>query len=292
MSEFHPCEIGALFALYDILNDDDEEIRDLGACVVSSLLNTSLVPLAASEALAARLMSSFGSTNTLLYPVICRITGSLTRREYAIQERTIVVAYELDSASEQLCEALKEDDALFVEEEQNLFIDEVREARLWSNLFGDAYAKSVAAGNPKVEVMSGLLSWTLDGLDELVHLTEKEDGPAGWSSKAQVFACCMRLLIVANTLLDAVMAPKALYQGPLVKEGEMVLDGYTASRIFTSMDTILMLGTENHIHPLLLSEISGQSFFTISEKERVAAALPKSTAFLRLRESGQQRHNP
>lgn len=107
--------------------------------------------------------------------------------------RTVGQAYSptlaLTPADDLVKEALNFDDSLFAAEEQNLFIDEIRETSRWS--------RALTAQN------EGLKSWVEQGLDSLLRLvdekkgTDDEDGPLGWMSDQHVFAICARVVLCA-----------------------------------------------------------------------------------------------
>jgi len=187
-------------ALYDSLNDDDDEIRDLSAKSTSSLLKKSLLPLSARAELAELINQLHNKHPLYISEILCRVTG--TDALHASKSETMFAS--LEPAEAQLLKALKEDDSLFVEEKQNLFIDEVRETQLWCEIFEkvcieDRNAKSV--DNLWTGLPIDFIGWVLDGLKALNKLLETEDGALGWTSKPPVFAICMRIILCANAVL-------------------------------------------------------------------------------------------
>jgi hypothetical protein len=95
---------------------------------------------------------------------------------------------------------LREDDALFVEEEQNLFIDEVREVKLWSGVFQNLPQETLESTEARPSPLLLLAQWAIEGLLEL-HEIHKKDGPLGWTSSPAAFAIFMRISACTNTLL-------------------------------------------------------------------------------------------
>jgi hypothetical protein len=94
-----------------------------------------------------------------------------------------------------LTQALDFDDSLFAEEEQNLFVDEIRESKRFLPVF-----HKLRLGEEE-EVYQGLVSWATDGLETLVrHAGEKEDGPLGWTADQHVFAVSARVILSAVAL--------------------------------------------------------------------------------------------
>jgi hypothetical protein len=89
---------------------------------------------------------------------------------------------------------MKFDDSLFVIEEQNLFVDEVRETQRWVSVY-----KSLAweSNNPCLEALT---SWTSEGLEAMQSLVSQEDGPLGYGSKPEVFAILSRVIRASAAL--------------------------------------------------------------------------------------------
>lgn len=225
----------SLLALYDTLNDDDDEIREAGANVVSQILGSHQAPLAASEKLLNWLHQQFGRTKAFCTAVICRITN-INGQNFNV----------LESAEQQLVAAMLDDDSLFVEEEQNLYIDEVREAMAWTSLL-------VIADVPSSDKeTSQLSSWALEGLLTLTRLAETEDGPYGWSSKPRVFAICMKVILVAK----AIIVRYDKDPGMEVTD-DSARDGTLKGKpLQDAAQCLLEVGYRNNLHPVLLDELA------------------------------------
>lgn len=235
-SEVLPC----LIALYDTLNDDDDEVRELGAQIVSSIVGKPLIPLAACEEFAEWLRLKYPRDQMFSWNVICRITGS--------DEFIFHGAYAgLCSPEDQLTAAMKQDDALFVEEEQNLFIDEVREAKLWSSVLSKdlKVLQAEKSGEYQWQQYSHLAKWILNALRQLNIIMEKNDGPLGWTSKPSMFATCVRILFGANVLLES--------KNTLPENISRIL---SQNEISEALSVFKDLGEKNDIHPILLSKVS------------------------------------
>lgn len=233
-TEILPC----LIALYDTLNDDDDEVRELGAQIVSSIVGKPLIPLAACEEFAEWLRLKYPQDQMFSWNIICRITGS--------DEFIFHGAYAgLCLPEDQLSAAMKQDDALFVEEEQNLFIDEVREAKLWSEVLSREFKALQTNGSTESywQQYSHLSKWILEALQKLNILMEKGDGPLGWISKPSMFASCIRILLSANTLLESTLS-------------EGISQILHQKEIREAMNLFKELGQKNDFHPSLLSKVS------------------------------------
>ncbi|KAI0128637.1 putative death-receptor fusion protein-domain-containing protein [Xylariales sp. AK1849] len=191
--ETTPCShLPWLLALYDALNDDDVEIRDIAATATAPILRKSLVSMEAGSRLLVWLRQHYRHTDEFRTHVICRMIGHAV-----ICDRiTDAVLGHWVSAEAQLAAAMQFDDSLFVVEEQNLYIDEVREAQRWRDAFRDlSYPQDDA-------VLEALVDWTTQGLRTLSGLAEKDDGPLGWTSKPEVFAICSRIVISGAALAE------------------------------------------------------------------------------------------
>lgn len=211
-------------ALYDVLNDDDDEVRHVGSAAARSLLGRLLVPVEAANALLTWLSEMFKDSSTFRGIVAARMVGS---------HGTLDASVEWKSAEEQLNMALTFDDALFVIEESNLFVDEVREAKRWSRVFASLSWSSTD------ESLVKLNSWVAGGLNQLSQLTSKSDGPLGWASTPEVFAISYRLLLASPTIfyngqasgeLENARTGMQTAMSILEEQGKDVLSGFLHTR--------------------------------------------------------------
>lgn len=211
-----------LLALYSALVDDDEEVRDVAAAAAALVVSEPrgeagaaprpLVAVDAADALLAWLRRRFGRTNEFRAYAACRLAGDpVVAVDIGVQD---LAAWA--SPDGQFAEALTVDESLFAVEEQNLFVDEVRETERWAGLFGDLewdWDEVEQADGTFARVLmmdsslSALRSWTRRALECLAgHVAEGDDGPLGWASGPDAFALCHRVLVcgrVLSTLLEA-----------------------------------------------------------------------------------------
>ncbi|KAI1460734.1 putative death-receptor fusion protein-domain-containing protein [Annulohypoxylon moriforme] len=196
-----------LLALYDALNDDDNEIRAAAALAAAPLLsNQRLVSIEAGHRLLQRLVTWYGMVDEFEAYVVCRMIGHTPT--YTLNESVAPTTGLLSAwvpASVQLAEAMRFDDSLFVVEEQNLYVDEVRESRRWNNVFSSLPPHSSSSPSSPSVAEATLSQWIIEGLQTLTQLTRSEgrDSQLGWTSKPEVFAICARILMGGMTLLDA-----------------------------------------------------------------------------------------
>lgn len=180
-----------LVALYDTLNDDDEEVRDLGSVAFKHVTGVALVPIEAASRLLHWLALSFGNEPEFHSIIASRIIGHA-----AISGRisTAAASAQWTPASTQLTAALQFDDSLFAVEEQNLFVDEVRETKRWVEM-SDSISWTGGVLQDGGGILARLSEWVSDGLAKLQSVvTENEDGPLGWASDAHVFAIATRII--------------------------------------------------------------------------------------------------
>ncbi|KAI5286995.1 hypothetical protein KEM54_006317 [Ascosphaera aggregata] len=183
--------------LYDLLNDDDEKIRNVAAGIVSWVLTDELEsdgkgvrllnPPAASEEFTHFLFEAFADSNQLFLQACNRMVGVNN------------VVMELPSVEQLLQSFCHTSTALFEEEKQNLFIDAVRDSNRWSRKLHYLYSTAMDE-----EVLYRLFRWAWDGLESLtaVVLECETDGVLGLSSKSDVFALGMKVLYTARAMLQ------------------------------------------------------------------------------------------
>lgn len=237
-----------LLALYMTLVDDDEEVREIGALATSFVLAehaTSPQPLVAvdaADALLAWIQRHFGQTNEFRAYVACRMVGDpVVAIDIGVQDLS-----SWTTAEKQFSEALIVDESLFVVEEQNLFIDEVRETERWAELFRklefdfDEETEEESGSIKRVLMMDSSLSalkeWTEGALAVLAQQVTFDDGPLGWASSPAAFALCHRVLVCGSVLSELL--------GPENKT------------IVTLLQQIAETGRKSRVHGLLLSKLT------------------------------------
>ncbi|KAJ4414202.1 hypothetical protein N0V85_003254 [Neurospora sp. IMI 360204] len=204
-SSWSPAFLPALSALYDALIDDDDEVRDLASAAAAPVVGQQMVPPSAADRLAVWMSETFFGEEEFHDHLVFRLTTGNSPPVAGKDE-------ELTSVAEQLLTALQFDDSLFATEEQNLFIDEVRETRRWQReLIARASASTGSSDIVSKPAFAKLSKWTEEGLKYLVRLVrENDDGPLGWTSDQHVFAACARVLLCAVAVVRVVGAELAV----------------------------------------------------------------------------------
>ncbi|KAI1437764.1 putative death-receptor fusion protein-domain-containing protein [Xylaria sp. CBS 124048] len=202
VSQIHPAHLPWLLALYDALTDDDVEVREAAAEAASPILGRDLVPVEAAARLSCWLATHFAHEYSFLAHVVGRMVGHdfSCASFVSIYVQSGAVGQDWMPAKAQLEEAMRFDNSLFVVEEHNQYIDEVREAKRWRDVFLSLDSSRGVSAN------EALAKWTLAGLRTLTQIVQSEsanasDGPLGWTSKPQVFAICARILTCASALV-------------------------------------------------------------------------------------------
>jgi hypothetical protein len=243
--------------LYNSLNDDEEDIRDLAAKTVSSILEISLAPPSACEEFVNWLQKVYSSSPQFSWNIICR----MTRTAWATPYNPRIAR--LEPAKVQFEEALEEDDALFVEEEQNLFIDEVKELGLWTGLFLEV--PSEVFKTPRVDdhesfMLQDFAAWVADAVS-MLNKTTTRGGPLGWTSKSLGFTAAIRVLRCANAFLnyyDKYFRTSSSGNPPREQRFlHMGLNSHVENIIF-ELQNFCRETLNNNTHPLLIQELRGQ----------------------------------
>ncbi|KAI0481685.1 putative death-receptor fusion protein-domain-containing protein [Xylaria cf. heliscus] len=259
-SQISKAHLPWLLALYDALTDDDVEVREAAAEAAGPILGLALVPVEAGARFLRWLTACFGNEYDFLMHVVGRMIG----HNFGSSSFVTIGAIESGSgeangpgwipAKAQLTEAMRFDDSLFVVEEHNQYIDEVREAKRWTDVF--LSSDSATAKDARGKASQALAEWTLTGLRALTEIAQSEsavagDGPLGWTSKPQVFAICARILICASALAELKSnLGQAHNQGEENKEKEASI--YTDVSEELSRFWNLGRGDGERVHGLLL----------------------------------------
>lgn len=187
--------------LYDMLNDDDEELRDLAAGTASWVLSYSSVssntavavgPLNASSLLARFITEHYSDSVQLARRVIRYLTGQEPRISGSDAQTNLV------SVSNLALEYYQDSTVLFVEEKQNLFIDEVREVNVWSRAL--SHLDRSAWPETLVRQISTWVSEGLEHMTEFVSQDAGQDGLLGWTSKPESFTLGVRVIGLSSAL--------------------------------------------------------------------------------------------
>lgn len=222
--------LNLMLVTYGALNDDDDEIRDLAAKVTTRVITgpryyngiPDVVPLVASQRLAEYLAKTHRDSHDLCKEAIHRVMSS----DGSVSPLDI------------LQQAQKDSTVLFVQEKQNLFIDDVRELDIWSHVLHELSDDAVTRGDAAF-----FSEWVWSGLTVFMGAARAQrDGPLGWVSKPEVFVMGMRLINGAEVLLHwrRRRSRKGLFSG---------------SRVRRMLQEFADIGEANEMHGLWLERI-------------------------------------
>lgn len=190
-----PLLLALCFILYDLLNDDDDDIRSLAAHATSNLLRaqgnpklSDSVPLLTTHRLAKFLSKTFNTSNDLYTEAMRRLTATPSPTRLF----TTPVADHLEDAR-------LEDTSLFAREKQNLYFDPVLDAVYWSRiLLALPPLKSATEFHihdlARHFVRPGIFAFTQTARSEV-------DDALGWTSKPEVFALGMRVFCASEVVV-------------------------------------------------------------------------------------------
>jgi len=157
--------------LYDLLNDDDDEVRSVAVLALENSTGRGFhpigfCPLAAREALLSVMTGSYKESRVLAMLALLKIVGaghvtpSFWHQTEPSSEFGTTVAtrlYNIQSNSNDL----------FAEERQNLYIDHCCEIKNWT-----AVLEVTGLDHVPPTTFIAATSWTLNGLDELIRLAQ------------------------------------------------------------------------------------------------------------------------
>ena len=244
--------LGPYMVLYNILVDDDEDIREQGSRTVSSLLSghtdtsLSLSPAVAKSRLLDFMEQEYRGSTMFFIEAAQKLTGlpsicSATSHKFVSDkdDRFQSIPLQIRPVAELLLEARTTQIAVFVEEKQNLFVDQVLEADGWANVL-----VNMDAGVWKSTVVSDLESWTTNGLDYLLRLCEKMSDHEALSliSIPEVYTLFMRVILSAKVLVNGVTQI----------DWERNEKNYDCRVL---LERLLELGTQKRLHGLLMDRI-------------------------------------
>jgi hypothetical protein len=241
--------------VYNQLNDDDEEVRELAQYSVLECCKA----LGENHRLLIRPCSLAGRQELL----------DIMATRFAKNEFLSLLAYsklicvdrsssgrlqQTQSVSSKLSEIVQSMAELFAAERQNLYVDELSEIQAWSRLL--RLCTTETPMNPTI-LLEGL-KWCCDGIDALqtVAATEQEAGAEGTSSTMgmsynfDILELCMRVATLAQTLASIGLRSKTSDAAVEVKR---VCDEVTEKLQNWRVATL-----DLDLHPLLRATLDGE----------------------------------
>ncbi|KAL4939613.1 hypothetical protein BDV06DRAFT_33661 [Aspergillus oleicola] len=238
--------------LYDLLNDDDEELRDIAASTASWVLSYSSVspnkavtlsPMNASELFVTFLAENYHASQLLSTRALRYILGLEPR----VGDSGSGKGTSLMPVSYITSELRKESTILFEEEKQNLFIESIREIDLWCGVLTRLAGPSASAYND--QLLSDVFTWVSNGLDsfsDILSSPDGEDGLVGWVAKPEAYTLGVRVVSLAGVIASREFG--GLASGILGSEGDV-------QAILEKLKRLLEAGKRGLLHVDLLERI-------------------------------------
>ena len=209
-------QVDLISILYDQLNDDDEEIRFIAQETAYQVMGDTgskhqwslpLSSLAARQQLVDLLGDGFYDDSSLVRLCLVRLVG-ISLEEVLPSQVNVNIIFRLSIAERLRVICLSMDD-LFAEERQNLYVDELEEIEVWSNLLHKCRFSNLAH-----HWVQAVLDWTSEGLDVVMaivrsRLKEPEDTkspvsklarahPQGPTYHQDLLELCLRVIKMAG----------------------------------------------------------------------------------------------
>ncbi|KAG9237179.1 putative death-receptor fusion protein-domain-containing protein [Amylocarpus encephaloides] len=255
------CLLPSLFGIYTALNDDEDDIRKIGAESMAAITNNYSAPPAAAEYLIEWLERKYAHSPTFAHNVLQRMMGSTTTLVYdssaSIPRRNAVLDIE---------NSMVQDNSLFAQESSNLWLDPQNDARIWSKVFCDLPKDTLFPPNhssPYDTPLGRAAGFSQEGLERFVHMIEdRRDGPAGWMSKPATFTVCARIICCSN----AILAHLCTAYGMSLRES-IHSHPLTASLSFIGihLKRLIIQGQGDNVHQQLLLLLLGPSSLSMTK---------------------------
>ncbi|KAI1607991.1 phosphatidylinositol glycan, class A [Exophiala viscosa] len=161
-------KVNLLLVLYDLLNDDDEEVRHEAVTAAAKLHlrhtpavgGLGLCVLAARERLLEEIILQYGQTSLLAEAALLKLMQVGQDNKSDFSDNGPSRLFETSVAS-RIQEILKSKNDLFAEEKQNLYIDDVREIKSWTRVLSRSAIQSLSQ-----QQFQAAIDWTLEGLNQ------------------------------------------------------------------------------------------------------------------------------
>jgi hypothetical protein len=183
-----------------------------------------LSPLAASENLALFLATKFRRERYLKIAALRRIWF---RPLVSVKGGNIEQNVEHCSVKILLEGLQQSSSALFEEEKQNLYIDDVREVEIWSNILKTTEPLEESYLNSTGDWVLAALRDLRDYLDDKVNF----DGPLGPTSQADTLTLFVRVIELAGLMLHWACRQPDEVQGPRLTRASVTLLPHTPTEV-------------------------------------------------------------
>lgn len=193
------CILPVLFTLYDLLNDDDEYIRVLAAEAVAFVTKKSSAPLAAAEEFLDWLTREYNNSVIFAHNSVFRMASD----DVLLSPGRPLPLWNIQGAFAKFMEM---DNALFVEESQNLWLDGHRECVRWARILRTLYRSSNCIYSKSDEgylwasPLDQLTGYAVQGIEVLTNILSTEVTQS-WDSTPAVYCLCAGIFTSAHEVL-------------------------------------------------------------------------------------------
>ena len=176
--------------IYDLLNDDDEDLRLLAARITSRILRSTATSRAAQQ------RQTHCEPITAIKHLLTHMLSHLQHSRSFAREAFKRAFNVEETVVDQLHTFSQPDTALFAQEKQNLYIDPAREVRAWSQVL----LRLPVTTRPKYWIRD-VTGWVDEGLYTLTsQLRKGNNGALGWSSKPETFVLGLQVIYGVEVL--------------------------------------------------------------------------------------------
>lgn len=226
-------KISILCILYDLLNDDDEEIRNRASDVVRCFRTSPAVqevalaccPIVSRHLLVDYILAQPSGEDALHSQAVGRLLGV---KAEAINPVARIIAFCEENSVRDTMDSIRVGmDDLFAEEKQNLYIDDMAEIRLWARI-------AVATERQgRDRLLTSLERWIRDGLQHISDLLIGSRLNSTTHSNGWIFEPQAELSIVRAIVLGRVLAAGPVVQNQIRVQLELIRQECTRSSTVT-----------------------------------------------------------
>ena len=202
----HIPEIGRiqlLLILYDILNDDDDAVRDAACTITTTIVSGDKG--SALDAIGSRLtLRNYLSSTSATSDLVTRSAILRLIYPYEVLHQPMRKLFRDLASTHSVASLLgqwkRSNTIVFAEERQNLYVNEVEEVDTWAQILLDL--DLLVAGTA---YLAAVVQWTIEGCKILKRELENRDwdGPLGFSTEREGFVLFMRVAGVAKVFLGS-----------------------------------------------------------------------------------------
>lgn len=169
-------KLEVMSVLYDLLNDDDDEIRVSSAEIAAHFIDPAASNISAAEKLSAmasrvslrmQLLKEFTTSRVLACECLRRLLDVKTIASSIHFGSATQNQIEQYPVAEELQHILAKANDLFAEEKQNLYVDDIAEVKVWAAMLCSIKVESQST------LMTAVKVWVMNGVSSLIDFLNK-----------------------------------------------------------------------------------------------------------------------